>query len=188
MPDVTTRSPCLHVGGARDVFHPQRVALPDDDALRARALDQRARRGVAIDEHLHLRRARARTESRGPTTPAGEITAMSGLRPSDDPLSIVMSRNSGLGAGGDDLGGDRLEPGALPEFEQLPQAVGPLRLGALLLQLHLQRLEFALELLVFASARRAARRSRVHSPRTPSNAVHRPALDLGERRRRSRPE
>ena len=59
------------------------------------------------------------------------------------PLSIVTVRNSGLRRAGDHLGGGGLELGALAQLEQLPQVVGALRLGALLLQPHLQRLQFA---------------------------------------------
>ena len=114
-----------------------------------------------------------------PTTPAGAITAMSGFSPSDEPLSMVIVRNSGLGAGRDDLGGRRLQLRPLTQIEQLPQAVAPLRLRALLLQLHLQRLQLAPQgfvLGVHVAKRDVARPQPAHAV----EPVHRPALQLGE--------
>ena len=47
------------VGDLRHVFHPEPlVSAADDHALRSRSFDQRAGRGVAIDQQLHLRGAR----------------------------------------------------------------------------------------------------------------------------------
>ena len=148
MPEVTTRSPCFTSAVPATYSIRSVCALADDEPLRARALDHRARRGVAIDQHLHARRARARQDRRGRRRRPAKCTAMSRATPSRLPLSIVMSRNSAVGRAGDDLRGHGVDAGALPQLEQLAEAFGALRLRALFLQPHLQRLQLALERLV----------------------------------------
>ena len=54
------------------------AAGADDDALRARPVDDGAGRGVAVDSSCTLAERALGTTMR-PTTPAGAITAMSGL-------------------------------------------------------------------------------------------------------------
>ena len=85
------------------------VAAADDHALRARPLDQRAGRGVAVDRAAAPSPRAALGTTTRPTTPAGAMTAMSALHPSRVPLSMVSVRKSGVGAGADDLRRRRLE-------------------------------------------------------------------------------
>ena len=74
----------------RHVLHPQPlVAAADDDALRARSLDQRAGRRVAIDQQLHFRRARARDDDAADDAGRRDAPPCRRRRPSRVPLSIV---------------------------------------------------------------------------------------------------
>ena len=106
-----------------------------------------------------------------PTTPAGAITAMSGFSPSDEPLSMVIVRNSGLGAGRDDLGG-RSSATRRADADRGAAAGCRVRCAC-------ARSSCSFTCSVCSSRRRcfvlavhvAQRDVAVHSPRTPSNAV-----------------
>ena len=130
----------LHVGGAGHVLHPQRaVADAHHHALHARALDQRAGGGVAIDQQLHLRRAAARQDHAADDAGRRNHRHVGGeaFR-----RSLVDRHGAKIGTGraGDHFRRRGIEVGALAQFEQLAQVVGALRLGALLLQPDLQGL------------------------------------------------
>ncbi len=72
----------VDVGHLRHVLQPQPVvAAADDDALRARALDDRAGRRVAVDQQLHLRRAQRSARPRArPRRPARSPPCRCGAR------------------------------------------------------------------------------------------------------------
>ena len=181
MPDVTTTSPTT-TSATSDTYSIRSaiVADADDDALRARPLDERAGRGVAIDRAAAPSPRAALGTTTRPTTPAGAMTAMSGRRPSRVPLSIVTVRKSGVGAGADDLGGRRLQVRAVAQLEQLLEPARAVGQRALLLQLRsapspssrLQRVVLRLDAA-------AGRRSRSRRAGRRDAAGH-AALHLGE--------
>ncbi len=99
----------FHIGRAWHVVHAQRVALPDDDPLCPGALDHRSRGGVAIDEHLDLGGAGRRQDH--PADHAGRRNHRHvRLEAIGRPLVDRHVAEFGVGAGGDDFGGDGLEP------------------------------------------------------------------------------
>ena len=69
-----------------------------------------------------------------PTTPAGEITAMSAASPSALPLSMVTVRNSGLAPAAMTSAAVVSSSARCAELEQLAQVLRPLRQGAFFLQ------------------------------------------------------
>ena len=134
IPDVTTTSPGRHVGNFRHVVQSQPVvAAADHDALRARALDDRPGRRVAIDQQLHLRRPRARHDDAGRPRRPGAITAMSARTPSRVPLSIVSVRKSGVAAAPMISAATVVQLEMLAQLQQLLQAAGAIGERALLL-------------------------------------------------------
>ena len=161
MPDVTTVSPTTTSNTSDTIFQPQPVvAAADDDALRARALDQRAGRGVAIDQQLHFGRSHGSARRARPTTPAGAITAMSALTPSRVPLSIVSVRKSGVAAAPMMSAATVCSCELLAQLEQLLEAARPIGQRALLLHRDLRRRQLALQRVVLDLAPGAARSSR----------------------------
>ncbi len=98
MPDVTTRSPGFtsEVPGTysmRSVPSPKPTMTP---CVRVRSTSAPAAALRSISSCTFDARSLGRMTR--PTTPAGEITAMSAARPDDFPLSMVTVRNSGLAA------------------------------------------------------------------------------------------
>ena len=88
----------LHVGRAGHVLHPQRaVANADHYALHARALDQRASGGVAIDQQLHFRGAAARQDHAADDAGRRNHRHV-GREPSDDALVDGHGAEIGLAA------------------------------------------------------------------------------------------
>ena len=85
------------VGDFRHVVQAQPiVAAADHHALRPRALDQRAGRGVAIDEQLHLRGARARHHDAADHAGRRDHRHVGPHARRCVPLSIVSVRKSGV--------------------------------------------------------------------------------------------
>src|SRR5262249_29693157 len=152
-----------------------RLADADDHALRARALDDRARGGVAIDEQLHLGRPRARNHEAPDNAGRRDhrhVGAQAVARALVDGQRAEIRRRRGA----DDLRGRRLQVDALAQLEQLAESRRAIRQRALLLRGDLDRRDLPLQLVVLdleiaqpdvavpdvANARYAARQAALH--------------------------
>ena len=170
------------VGDLRHVLHPQPiVAAADDDALRARPLDERAGRGVAVDQQLHLRGARRSARRRGRRRRPARSPP---CRPQAVARALVDRQRPEVGrrAGGDDLGGGglqiRADRGARAAARGRALRSASARCSCSC-DLRRRRAR-ACSVVVLGLARRAGRRSRSSARRTPTTPADVAALHLGE--------
>jgi hypothetical protein len=163
----------------RHVVHAEPiVTAAGHHTLRTRSFDEGAGGGVAIDQQLHLRRAFTRHDhpsdnaGRGDDGHVGPDTL---ARPFIDRECAEIGR----GAGGDDLGGDRLQVRSVAKREQLLETARTIGERALLLKGDLRLSELPDERFVLALD---VPQAGVASPDLPhrGEAGGNRALDLGE--------
>ena len=186
MPDVTTTSPTT-TSATSDTYSIRSRSSPPPTTTpcaRDRSIERAGRR-VAIDEQLHLRRARARHDDAADD--AGRRDHRHVGREAVARALVDRHRPEvGRRAGADDLRGRRLTAScwsrSSSSCSSRAAAIGQ---RALLLQLRpAASASCRLQRVVLGAHVRAGRRSRSRRPRTPRHAADARALHLGERRRR----
>jgi len=125
------------------------VAAAGNHALRTRSLDQRAGGCVAIDQQLHLRRARARHDDPPHNARRGDHGHV-GAHSVTRPLVNRERPEIGRGAAGDNVRGDGVQVRPVAETEQPLEITRAIGERALLLQRDLRHFELTRERVILA--------------------------------------